>query len=109
MVIYVICTVCLIGQCIKVWLFQGRFRWLHQVTLNLSERCIDKEYPIFRHVALLVTEISRQDQNIRIIPRTASNLQKKTSSTEAKEPKAMVSSIGEEYHANDDPTLTLTS
>ena len=52
-----------------VWLFQGRFP-LHK---NFPERCIDKEYIIiwyfFRHVALLVTEILHQDQNLRIIPR----------------------------------------
>ena len=41
--------------------------------INLSKLCIDKEYilfcTIFRHVALLVTEISHQNQNFRIIPR----------------------------------------
>ena len=45
---------------------------LLQVTLNLSEQCIDKNLllfgTIFRHVVLLVTEILRQDQNFQNIP-----------------------------------------
>ena len=56
--------------------FEIDFRLLLRVTQNLSERCIDKECicKIFRHVALLVTEISCKDQNFRIIPRMLSNI-----------------------------------
>ena len=43
----------------------------------MSEQCIDKNIllfsKIFRHVALLFTEISHQDQNFKIIPRTYDN------------------------------------
>ena len=69
-----ICIVCLIGQCIEdravLGSFSGRSFKLHK---NCQSGVYIKNIllfdTIFRHVALLVTDISRQDQNFRIIPR----------------------------------------
>ena len=84
------CEVCLIGQCIEGMVVleytSGRSFNMFKLQKNLSKRCYRPPPPppvytkmqknvfvfctIFRHVALLlVTEISRQDQNLRIIPR----------------------------------------
>ena len=73
-----ICTVYLIGQCIEgmavLGSFSGRSFKLHKTSQSgVSTKNILLFDTIFRHVALLVTEISRQDQNFRIIPRIFTN------------------------------------
>ena len=53
----------------RVWLFQGRFPATASSSSGVYTKNILLFGTIFRHVALLFTEISRQDQNFRIIPR----------------------------------------
>ena len=67
-------TVCLIGQCIREWLFWGRFPGAPSSYINLVRvvyrQRIHNNYLVqfFSYVALLVTEKSHHDQNFWIIP-----------------------------------------
>ena len=70
-----ICRLCLIGQYIEVMAVRGRFlvtpsSYIKLVRAVYRQRMFFVFGTLFRHVALLVTEISRQDQNFRISPRT---------------------------------------
>ena len=72
------CSVCLIGQCIEgmavLGYISGRSFKLHQTCQSsVQTKNILLFGKIFRHVVSLVTEISHQDQNFKIIPRTISS------------------------------------
>ena len=59
----------------RLWLFRGKFpaapsNYIKLVRAVYRQRIYYIFGTIFKHVALLVTEISRQDQNFRSIPRT---------------------------------------
>ena len=69
-----ICTVCLIGQCIEDMVdlgsFSGRsFKLNKTCQSDVQTKNILLFDTNFGHVAMLVTEISSQDQIFRIIPR----------------------------------------
>ena len=67
------CTLCLVSA-FRVWLFGGRFpvapsSYINPFSAVYRQIIIFLFGTIFRHVALLVTEILRQDQNFQNIPR----------------------------------------